>query len=134
MESFVQELASFEHIHQWWSPHTFQRLDNQTLKTFVEKIISESFVIQNLLDTGSIDDFESFLAAILENAPKMITIVLACCLDYLFRMDSEEITISHSIVTWYRQEGWNFPEFRHEHQKIDENILTEIATHPLQNA
>jgi len=135
MESFVDDLRKFEVTHQWWSPQTFQRLENQTLKTFVEETLSESTVAQTLLQSGSTDDFESFIAAIFEVAPKMITVVLACCLNHLYSIDSAEQPISQPIVAWYRQEGWNFPPFRHEEvQKIDEDVPARNVTNLLYDA
>ncbi len=136
MDDFVDELRKFEVIHQWWSPQTFQRLDNQTLKRFVEETIAKFDAVQTLLQTGSVDDFETWIASILEQAPKMITVVLACCLNTLHTYDCNEQPISRAIVGWYRQEGWNFPPFLHEQggQKIDESESMRRATNLIYDA
>ena len=134
MEQFVEALRSFEAIHQWWSPQTFQRLDNQTLKTFVEEKLVELSKLSPLLQTGTVDEFESFIAAILDIAPKMITVVLACCLATLHAFHHAQEPVSHSIVDWYRQEGWAFPPFCHEQdvvKKIDDDAHMGDRTQPL---
>ena len=135
MEQFVDELRKFEVIHQWWSPQTFQRLDNQTLKRFVDEQISTCEAFEQLLQTGSTDEFETWIAAILEAAPKMITVVLACILNNLHSLDSANQLLSEQIVAWYRKEGWSFPPFRHEMvQKIEPEDSVCKATNLLYDA
>ena len=138
MESFVQDLASFERIHQWWSPQTFQLLTNKTLTEFSRAKLAELPTLGPLLQTGTLEEFEAFIAAILEAAPKMITVVLACCLDRLHTIDCAQQPVSAAIVAWYRQEGWNFPQFRHEQdnecQKIDDSCPTICATNLVYDA
>ena len=136
MESFVQDLASFERIHQWWSPKTFQVLTNKTLTEFSRAKLAELSTLGPLLQTGTLEEFEAFIAAILEAAPKMITVVLACCLDRLHTIDCAQQPVSAAIVAWYRKEGWNFPQFSHEEsgQKIDEDESIRHATNLIYDA
>ncbi len=136
MDVFVEELRKFEVTHSWWSPQTFSRLENQTLKTFIQTTLKEHPVVQTLLQTGSEEEFETFLAKILDASPKMITVTLACCLDTLYSMDCTEQHISRAIVAWYRKEGWKFPPFLHEdgEQKIDETESKRPATDILYDA
>ncbi len=132
----MDELRKFEVTHSWWSPQTFSRLENQTLKTFIQTTLKEHPIVQTLLQTGSEEEFETFLAKILDVAPKMITVTLACCLDMLYDMDCTEQSISRAIVAWYRKEGWKFPPFLHEdgEQKIDGADSNRPATDILYDA
>lgn len=135
MEPFVDELRKFEAIHQWWSPQTFQRLENKTLTEFTRAKLADLSTLSPLLQSGSVEEFETWIAAILEAAPKMITVVLACCLDRLHQMDYAQDAISQSIVAWYRKEGWSFPPFHHEQgQKIDDDWNGRTATQPEDDA
>lgn len=136
MESFLQDLSAFERIHQWWSPQTFQLLSNKTLAEFTRAKLAELPTLGPLLQTGTLEEFEAFIAAILEAAPKMITSVLACCLDRLYGIDCAQQPVSKPIVAWYRREGWSFPEFCHElpTQKIDEDESTRRATNLVYDA
>lgn len=132
----MEELRKFEATHSWWSPQTFSKLDNQTLHTFIQTTLQANPVIKTLLQTGSVEDFEAMIVKILEVAPKMITVTLACCLDTLYTLDCDEKPISKEIVGWYRKEGWMFPPFLHEgsEQKIDRIDSKQIATNLLYDA
>lgn len=135
MEQFLDNLRKFEMMYQWWSPQTFQRLENKTLTEFTRKTLYQLSTLGQLLQSGSVEEFEALIAAILETAPKMITVVLACCLDRLHQIDYAQQAISQPIVAWYRQEGWSFPPFHHEQgQKIDDDGNGRIATQPEDDA
>jgi hypothetical protein len=127
MEAFIQDLHTFEAEHSWWSPETFLRLENQSLKDITRKAFEEhADLIQRLTDEGTVEDMVVLETHLQEKAPKMIIVTLACFLDILYKQATDySKPISKDIVAWYRQKGWQFPEFPHE---VFDNKSVKIET------
>ncbi len=114
MEAFVQVLVSFERIHSWWSDETFTKLDNKTLRNFLQDTLLECPYIDDLLANGTTAEMDQFKIQLLEKCPKMIQATLMNLLDYLYTFDTAGKPFSKDLVTWYRSQGWQFPNFSHE--------------------
>jgi hypothetical protein len=114
MEAFIDTLAAFERIHSWWSDKTFINPQNTTLRNFVQDTIRESSYIQELVTNGTTTEMDQFKAQLLEKCPKMIQAILMNLLDYLYTFDMAGKPFATDLVTWYRSQGWQFPNFSHE--------------------
>jgi len=114
MEPLLQQLKSIELEHRWWSPEVFLRLENKTLERKVKATLQNHAWITNLVAQGTVKDMETFKDALHEKTPLMIVSVLACFLDTMFLQETIGLPISIQIVKWYRQQGWQFPEFKCE--------------------
>ncbi len=116
MESLIQDLYTFEAEHAWWSPETFQRLDNLVLKDATEDALTRHhYYVQNLIQTATAEDMDSLKEALEKGSQKMLPITLTCLLDLFYREATEfEKPISKEAIMWYRQQGWKFPNFPHE--------------------
>lgn len=117
MESFFQDLRAFEAEHSWWSSETFMKLDNSTLQMFTKRLFQKhAVVIQPLIQEGIAEEMDTFQTMLQQRSPKMIVAILARFLDQLHNAVETDKNISHPVVAWYRQKGWQFPEFPHEIQ------------------
>jgi hypothetical protein len=115
MESFFQDLRAFEAEHSWWSSETFSKLDNSTLQAFTKRLFQKHVaVIHPLIQEGTAQEMDAFQTTLQQRAPKMLVATLVRFLDQLHTVAEKGENVSHSVVAWYRQKGWKFPEFPHE--------------------
>lgn len=115
MEAFIDALTAFERIHSWWSDETFQKLDNQTMRNFLQDTIGEHSWCHDLASSGTAEQMDQFKAQLLDRCPKMTQSALMNFLDYVYTFDTTGTPFSTQIVAWYRAQGWQFPPFSHEH-------------------
>lgn len=124
MEDLCSRLSKFQNDNQSWNFYDFYDIQNKDLKHSVLNIIKAEFkFIDNLLEKGSYSDVDQLYATIKKTAAHMGTITFSCLLEQLFLREEMNIPFSKEMVSWYRSNGWNFPEFVFEKlDKLDETV------------
>jgi spore coat protein CotF len=127
MEDLCSRLSKFQNDNQSWNFYDFYDIQNKDLKHSVLNIIKAEYnFIDNLLDKGSYSDVDMLYATIKKTATHMATITFSCLLEQLFLREEMNISFSKEMVSWYRKNGWNFPEFLFEKLDAVTNRLDEL--------
>jgi hypothetical protein len=114
MEAVVTSLRAIELEHRWWSPEIFLRLENETLRRKVKEVLQSSPYRLWLATHGTSKDIQEFADSLHERTPLIIISALTCFLDSMFQQETSKIPVSAQIIGWYRQQGWDFPQFKCE--------------------
>lgn len=123
MEDLCSRLSKFQNDNQCWNFYDFYDIQNKDLKHSVLNIIKAEYLfIDNLLEKGSYSDVEILFETIKKTATHMATITFSCLLEQLFLREEMDIPFSREMVSWYRKNGWKFPDFLFE--KKDNNTTT----------
>jgi hypothetical protein len=118
MEALLEALQQIEVERRWWSPEIFINMENETLKGDVKGAFhTHNDFITELAINGTTESIQTFSDTMHEETPLVIVSVLTCFLDFLFKREESCQTISHQIVTWYRNQGWQFPKFKFEEEQ-----------------
>ena len=116
MEALVNDLATFQKDHQWWAIEKFYNIKNETLKKAVETILKKhDAYIMNIAINGESTIIETIVSEIKKDAPFMFVSFMACFLDYMYKLNTiQKQDVSQELVSWYRKQGWEFPNFSFE--------------------
>jgi hypothetical protein len=120
MEDLCSRLSKFQNENQEWDFYNFYDIQNKELKHSVINIIkAESGFLEPLLEKGTYSEVDMLHTTIKERATHMATITFSCLLEQLFLREEMNIPFSIEMVSWYRKNGWKFPDF---HFEIEDKI------------
>lgn len=115
MDAVIETLLSFVKNHISWEPDRFNKIQDEELRKAVRAAFREpSNFIPNLLQTGSKEDMEAFSEAVKDKVYPMYSATLAGFLEMLYSQEVRELPYSKVLVVWFREKGWQFPQFGFE--------------------
>jgi hypothetical protein len=115
MDAVLETLNAFLKRHIFWAPERFQELEDDDVRKTVRAAFREpSGFIPNLLQTGTIEDMETFSETVKTKAPLLYVATMAGFLEMLYSQEVRELPYSKDLVVWFREKGWKFPQFKFE--------------------
>jgi hypothetical protein len=115
MDAVIETLNAFITNHIFWAPERYQEIQDEEIRKAVRAAFREpSNFVPNLLQTGSTKDMDAFSEAVKEKAYPMYLATMAGFLEMLYSQEVRELPYSTYLVRWFREKGWQFPQFRFE--------------------
>lgn len=115
MDAVIETLNAFVKNHIFWAPERFQEIHDEDLRKAVRAAFREpSNFVPNLLQTGSKEDMETFSETVKEKVYPMYLATMAGFLEMLYSQEVRQLPYSTDLVRWFREKGWQFPQFRFE--------------------
>jgi hypothetical protein len=118
MEAFCADLEKFQKDHSWWKIEKFYSLSNTKLKKEVESIFMKNDIyMDNFFRTATGETINELMTQVRSKASLMFLSVFASILDQLYKREETGYDFSKEIVEWFREQGWEFPQFQYEKDK-----------------
>lgn len=118
MEAFCADLEKFQNDHSWWKIEKFYSLSNTKLKKEVESMfMKHDIFMDNFFRTATRETVNELMALVRSKSSHMFLSVFACILDQLYKREETGYGFSKEIVNWFREQGWEFPQFQYEKDK-----------------
>ena len=115
MDAVIETLNAFVNNHIFWAPERYQEIHDEEMRKAVRAAFREpSNFVPNLLQTGSKEDMEAFSEAVKEKVYPMYMATMAGFLEMLYSQEVRQLPYSTYLVRWFREKGWQFPQFRFE--------------------
>jgi hypothetical protein len=128
MESLCSRLSKFQTDNGTWNLYDFYDIQNKEMKHSVLNILkAESGFVDSLLEKGSYSEADDFYKKIQETASHMGMITFSCLLEQLFLREELDKPFSREMVSWYRKNGWKFPDFSFECERLLVNEINKIG-------
>lgn len=114
-DSVLHLCEEFHGAHLDWEAYEYLSKKHPEIQTFCKSVVIQDSELLALVERGTKKGIQSLLETLNTEVHARFTIpLLTEILADLHRRESLQAPFSKDLVTWFRETGWEFPQFSYE--------------------